>query len=268
VRRLTFQNARLLTARERLDFLDARVECGASMGGHHGRLGILSMSLAGHLKALLYTFGLDETARIELSTFVRGAVAMGAEKLRRPTRRLPGHDYLHLGCGSDHFAGFTNIDRVRTPATDVVVDVRRTLPFASASMRGIFHQHAFEHIDRPIGARTLLRESARVLLPGGVLRMGVPDLARYVEAYSSFDKQFAQAIGIHDVKVAAQIINHAFAHGHRFLYDFDALRAELADAGFRDIRKAGFRDSVDPMLNQDNDEPSRLAETLFVEARR
>jgi hypothetical protein len=97
--------------------------------------------------------------------------------------------------------------------------------------------------------------------------MGVPDLARYVEAYRRFDKEFAQTIGIHDLRVAAQILNHAFAHGHRFLYDFDALRAELNDAGFRDVRKASFRDSVDPMLNRDNDEPSRLTETLFVEAR-
>jgi predicted SAM-dependent methyltransferase len=226
------------------------------------------MSLGGYLKARLYDLGLDETARIELSTFVRGAIATTTEKLLHPRQAVQGGDYLHLGCGSERLAGFTNVDRMRTPATDLVVDVRRTLPFATASVRGIFHQHAFEHIDRSIGGRTLLRESARVLVPGGTLRIGVPDLAKYVEAYLRFDRQFVQAVGIADVRAAAQILNHAFAHGHRFLYDFDAIRLELSDAGFRDVRKAEFRDSVDPMLNRDNDSPSRLAETLFVEARR
>jgi len=226
------------------------------------------MSLGGHLKARLYDLGLDETARIELSTFIRSAVATMTERLRHPTGTPPTGDYLHLGCGTDCFPGFINIDRMRTPATDIVVDVRRALPFATASVRGIFHQHAFEHIDRSPGARTLLRESARVLVPQGTLRIGVPDLAKYVEAYLGFDKTFVDTVGIPDVTTAAQILNHAFAHGHRFLYDFDALRSELRVAGFRDIRKAGFRDSADPMLNHDNDTPRRLAETIFVEARR
>jgi predicted SAM-dependent methyltransferase len=175
---------------------------------------------------------------------------------------------LHLGCGLDSFPGFVNIDRVRTPATDFVVDIRRELPFATQSVRGIFHQHAFEHIDRLRGGRTLLRESARVLVPGGLLRMGIPDLAKYVAAYLRFDKQFAAAIGLGDADHAAHILNHAFAHGHRFMYDFDAISAELRDAGFLDIRAAAFRDSADPMLNHDKDEPGRMAETLFVEARR
>jgi SAM-dependent methyltransferase len=226
------------------------------------------MSLGGYLKARLYDLGLDETARIELSTFVRGAIATTTERLRHPRPAPHPGDYLHVGCGSERLPGFINVDRVRTPATDVVVDVRRILPFATASVRGIFHQHAFEHIDRSLGGRTLLRESARVLVPGGTLRVGVPDLAKYVDAYLRFDRQFAQAVGIPDVRAAAQILNHAFAHGHRFLYDFDAICLELGDAGFREMRRAGFRDSVDPMLNHDNGSPSRLTETLFVEARR
>jgi predicted SAM-dependent methyltransferase len=226
------------------------------------------MSLLGYLKSRLYDVGLDDAARVELSTLVRGSIAAATSRVRHPTRKSPRGDYLHLGCGFEHLPDFINVDRVHTPATDLVVDVRRQLPFATASMRGIFHQHAFEHIDRPRGGRTLLRESARVLSPGGLLRMGVPDLAKYVAAYLRFDRQFALHVGIHDLKCAAQILNRAFEHGHRFMYDFDAISADLREAGFREIREAGFRDSVDPMLNHDKDESSRLAETLFIEARR
>jgi predicted SAM-dependent methyltransferase len=226
------------------------------------------MGVASYLKARLYDLGLDDDGRAELAGFSRGLVAAGVElvgaKLRAPVKGRS--EYLHIGCGVERLPGFVNVDRVRTPATDAIVDMRHPLPFATGSFRGVFHQHAFEHIDYPKGARMLLRESARVLASGGILRMGVPDLARYVDAYLRGDAAFATLIGVPNCEHRAQIINQAFRHGHRFLYDFEALEFELARAGFRSARRASFRDSADPMLNQDRDEPSRHAETLFVEA--
>ena len=157
---------------------------------------------------------------------------------------------------------------MHTPATDFVLDLLGPLPFPDGSVKGIFHQHVFEHIDYPRGARHVLAESARVLAPGGYLRLGVPDLRRYVDAYLAGDKGFAVTAGIGEVEYAAQILNYAFGHGHRFLYDDEALRAELEHAGFRHVRRAGHRDSADPMLDQDNPSAGRLAETIFVEAQR
>lgn len=216
-------------------------------------------------KEILYRLGLDEQARSEVAFFVRSLIA----DLERLAERPPSDaTYLHFGCGLDRFDGFVNCDRVRTPATDCVVDVRGRLPFRTASVSGIFHQHVFEHVDYPRGARRFLEESARVLRPGGRLRMGVPDLARYVDAYVRRDAEFARRVGLGEIEFAARILNHAFGHGHRFLYDFEALRVELERAGFREVRRAGHRDSADPMLNRDNDRPDRTTDTLFVEARR
>lgn len=216
-------------------------------------------------KELLYQLGLDDRARIEVAGFARALVSGLDRFVHRPPATA---DYVHIGCGHERLPGFVNCDRMSTPATDFVLDLVGPLPFAEGSVKGIFHQHVFEHIDWPRGARHLLAESARVLAPGGYLRFGVPDLRRYVDAYLAGDRAFATLEGIEEVEHAAQILNHAFAHGHRFLYDYEALRAELERAGFRDVRRAGHRDSADPMLDQDNPSPSRLAETLFVEARR
>lgn len=222
--------------------------------------------LASRSKEILYQLGLDDRARLEVSLFVRG-LASDLQR-RRSVPATAAADHVHLGCGFERLPGFVNCDRMATPAVDVVVDLRGRLPFSTGSVKGIFHQHVLEHVDYPRGVRHLLRESARVLRPGGYARIGVPDLARYVEAYQRGDRSFAETVGIGAVDHPAQILNYAFGHAHRFLFDYDALRAELQMAGFRDVRRAGHRDSEDPVLNQDNPSPGRLAETLFVEARR
>jgi predicted SAM-dependent methyltransferase len=216
-------------------------------------------------KEILYQLGLDHRARVEVSSFARGLLS-GFDRIAHPAPRTA--DYLHIGCGYERLPGFVNCDRMTTPATDFVLDLVGPLPFADGSVKGIFHQHVFEHIDWPRGARHVLAESARVLVPRGHLRFGVPDLRRYVDAYLAGDKSFAATAGIGDVSTPAEILNYAFGHGHRFLYDYEALRFELERAGFRDVRRASHRDSADPMLNQDNPSAARLAETIFVEARR
>jgi predicted SAM-dependent methyltransferase len=216
-------------------------------------------------KEVLYQLGLDDKARVEVASFARGLVARLDRLGHRPPERA---DYLHIGCGYERLPGFVNCDRMRTPATDFVLDLLGPFPFADGSVKGIFHQHVFEHIDYPRGARHVLAESARVLAPGGYLRLGVPDLRRYVDAYLAGDRGFGVTAGIGEVEYAAQILNYAFGHGHRFLYDEEALRVELGRAGFRHVRRAGHRDSRDPILNQDNPSAARLAETIFVEAQR
>jgi predicted SAM-dependent methyltransferase len=224
------------------------------------------VTLRDRVKAALYRLGLDDVARIELVHFVKGLPYAGSDVFFGG--REYGADYLHLGCGTHRIDDFLNVDRIRTEATDVVVDMRRRLPLATGSVRGIFHQHALEHIDLAHGARTLMRESFRVLRSDGRLRIGVPDLRSYVDAYLRNDHDFADRLGLGPLRYSAEILNHAFASGHRFLYDYEALEFELRAAGFRDVRRASHRDSSDPMLNQDNPSPGRIAETIFVEARR
>ena len=61
-------------------------------------------------------------------------------------------------------------------------DVRKPLPFASFSADAIYASHILEHLYREQGEQ-LIRESFRVLVPGGIIRIVVPDLHAIVHEY-------------------------------------------------------------------------------------
>ena len=78
---------------------------------------------------------------------------------------------LNLGSGSTRIAGFTNVDLNAAEDVDVVADVRE-LPYFDSSVAEIYASHILEHIDYDY---PVLEEWARVLVPGGLLTVSVPD---------------------------------------------------------------------------------------------
>ena len=90
---------------------------------------------------------------------------------------------LHLGCASNYLDGWTNIDLFRPGRRlDLRWDLRRGIPAPDDCAESILAEHLLEHIDLG-GGIGLLKECYRVLRSGGVLRIGVPDLERYVRSY-------------------------------------------------------------------------------------
>ncbi|KKK58008.1 hypothetical protein LCGC14_3048750, partial [marine sediment metagenome] len=97
---------------------------------------------------------------------------------------------INLGCGGFQLDGWTNIDGgdgvlYRPPEDDRVIALDalralRALPTGVA--RCISSEHFFEHFTRQDGFR-LLEESLRVLRPGGVIRIHMPDLEQVVRLY-------------------------------------------------------------------------------------
>jgi len=79
---------------------------------------------------------------------------------------------LNLGCGPDHFKGWVNVDSSPDEKPDVVADVI-DLPFEDNSVDEIFASHILEHVDWRVPA---LEEWHRVLRPGGVIVVIVPDI--------------------------------------------------------------------------------------------
>lgn len=57
----------------------------------------------------------------------------------------------------------------------VAHDLREPLPFPDGAFAVVYHSHVLEHLDPEQGAR-LLGECGRVLEPGGLVRVVVPDL--------------------------------------------------------------------------------------------
>lgn len=62
------------------------------------------------------------------------------------------------------------------------LDITKPLPFADASVAAVFSSHVFEHLFMDEVHR-LVAEIHRVLAPGGVCRVVVPDLEKIVAAF-------------------------------------------------------------------------------------
>lgn len=90
--------------------------------------------------------------------------------LARP--HAQAHTKIHLGCGTIHRPGWLNVDVVPLKAVDVVADLGQPWTFAVAgTVEEIFCKDVLEHQRDP---GFFLAECARLLTPGGVLRIQVP----------------------------------------------------------------------------------------------
>lgn len=89
---------------------------------------------------------------------------------------------VNLGCGSCFHPEWVNLDA--TPLSPEVAhfDIRGRLPFDDESVDVIYHSHVLEHLTATEGGK-LLRECARVLQHGGIIRVVVPDLEGIARAY-------------------------------------------------------------------------------------
>jgi SAM-dependent methyltransferase len=93
---------------------------------------------------------------------------------------------LHLGGTSLPAADWINVDL--QPA-DLRLNLRWGLPFAAGAARFVYASHLLEHFYYH-EAEALLAEIRRVLCPGGVVRLVVPDIGACIAAYSARDEAF------------------------------------------------------------------------------
>jgi SAM-dependent methyltransferase len=89
---------------------------------------------------------------------------------------------LNIGCGGHFHEAWTNIDLVSTQPSVRAYDLRKGLPYAEASFDACYTSHVLEHLARE-HAEGSLREQFRVLKPGGVVRVVVPDLEDKAREY-------------------------------------------------------------------------------------
>src|SRR4051812_14467764 len=85
-------------------------------------------------------------------------------------------------------------------------DLRKGIPFTPATFDVVYHSHFLEHLEREAGRRLLL-ECHRVLRPGGIIRVVVPDLqflaSNYVQSASSMQASSNGHIDQHRKNVEA-----------------------------------------------------------------
>ena len=100
--------------------------------------------------------------------------------------------YLNLACGATFVDSpqWLNLDYTPLGPSVQHADLLGRLPAADASMAVLYSSHFIEHVPRT-HITSLLRECRRVLQPGGLLRLVVPDLqdmcSRYLHARNAGD---------------------------------------------------------------------------------
>jgi predicted SAM-dependent methyltransferase len=175
---------------------------------------------------------------------------------------------INVGHGPFRHEGWLNIDcRLSVKKTDIVCDLRRRWPLPAASAKYIFSEHVFEHFAYPDEIGHVLKECYRILRPGGVLRVIVPDAERYLHAYANDDEDFVRQIGGESVSKISLVNTMMRENGfHRYAYDYQELEEVIKRAGFNSVSRSSLRASRHPELNLDLDDGQRDLVSLYVEA--
>ena len=92
---------------------------------------------------------------------------------------------LNVGCGARFHAAWVNLDIAPAGPGVRQHDLRTPLPFKDGEFDAVYHSHVLEHLPHSQGL-PFLRECHRVLAPGGILRVVVPDLEAIARLYLKY----------------------------------------------------------------------------------
>jgi predicted SAM-dependent methyltransferase len=209
-------------------------------------------------------------------------------------------DRVNLGCGPNAPAGWLNVDgswnawfsnhpHLRKALVTIglinpnvgahwnvrplVHDLTKTLPFHTGTISSIYASHVLEHLYH-VDAQKLLAECKRVLKPGGVIRLVVPDLHSMVVDYlerknrngSSGDEKASAADHLNDrlayrgpAPPKGNLVFKFYAiwkdfHSHKWMYDSESLARDLSFAGFSGVEEKKFRESDIPGIEEVEEE--------------
>lgn len=206
---------------------------------------------------------------------------------------------VNLGCGPNAPAGWLNVDGSwnawltehrhlrgalgkmgfsvnrgsQWKVQPLVHDLKKPLPLPTNTFYAIYASHVLEHLYR-VEAQRLLQECRRVLRPGGLIRLVVPDLHSMVIEYLN-NKDAGNSPISHDPSAGDRLnerlgfrsaappngnfVYRFYAtwkdfHSHKWMYDSASLARCLELAGFQGVASKGFRESNIPGIEEVEEE--------------
>jgi predicted SAM-dependent methyltransferase len=143
----------------------------------------------------------------------------------------------------------------RFPANVKYGDIVDGLPEGENQCDGIYCSHVLEHLSYTDFLKAL-KNSYKILKPGGIFRAVLPDLKTVAEDYlKSYDTQESPAynfmtstmLGIEvRNKTLPSVMKSLFGNSkHLWMWDYKSLQHELQKAGFKNIRPCSYHDSTD-----------------------
>lgn len=138
---------------------------------------------------------------------------------------------LHIGCKGPAIPGFKKVDIVQWGDVDYVRDARDLSCFETGSVDEIYASHILEHFPKHETV-PVLAEWCRVLQPGGLIYISVPNFDVMVEMY------------IRSGRILETWVEH-LVNGdqsspqdfHFRVFTFPTLSGNMMKAGFADVKK-------------------------------
>jgi predicted SAM-dependent methyltransferase len=142
--------------------------------------------------------------------------------------------YLNVGCGDKIHPRWENIDMVSRDPIVKKCNLLNGIPYTDDEFEVVYHSQVLEHFSKE-DAPGFLKECFRVLQPGGILRVVVPDLESIAEEYL---KQLRANLDGPDPQSAA---------------NYDWVMLELYDQTVRNVRGGQMADYLKQpdMVNED-----------------
>lgn len=169
---------------------------------------------------------------------------------------------LHWGCGNITPRGWINSDIAAGPGIDVSCNTLDGLPLDDG-IDLISSQHALPDL-KIYDQVAALRELYRVLKPGGLLRLCLPDLDLAIAAYQSDQRDY---FGVWDWDtISGNFITHILWHNYsRTPFTYEFAEELLRKAGFRDVHRVSYRQTTSPYPDS-VELDQRQEESFYVEA--
>jgi hypothetical protein len=205
--------------------------------------------------------------------------------------------YVQYGCGLTAPTEWTNFDSSLTlrweripvlgklatknaqrfPPNVRSGDIVKGLPVPAGRCRGIYASHVLEHLCLK-EFHAALQNTRKLLSPGGIFRLVVPDLEwaarEYVKRLDAGDLEanrfFLEETCLGKTNrlrgLRGAVYNSLTTHEHGWMWDSLSLAHALEKHGFHSIRKCSFGDSDDPMFLLVED-ARRFVQSTAMEAR-
>lgn len=171
---------------------------------------------------------------------------------------------LNWGCGMHFGEGWINSDVKGEPGVDLVADIRHGLPLEDGSIDYAVSIHALPEFSYP-ELVPVLEELHRVLVPGGTLRLALPDLRRGIEAYLGGEEEYFKVSPEEVSSSGGRFVVQMLWYGYsRSLFTADFALELLQKAGFERVRQCSYGQTasgIPEIVELDN----REDESLFVE---
>lgn len=206
--------------------------------------------------------------------------------------------YVQYGCAWSAPQGWRNFDasptlrfeqlpligrlyvknETRFPSNVEYGDITKGLPVDDATCDAVYCSHVLEHLSLN-DCRAALLNTHKILKPGGVFRLVLPDLEYLVGLYVEKSRdgmaspaiEFMKASGLglekRDRGIKGLIYSALGNSQHFWMWDYQSLARELEAAGFVEIRRAQYGDSLIQQF-KDVENKARWDNCLGIECKR